>query len=73
MKSEWPPKIFWGTGSSPRKSFEVEGVAIENFDYFSTVPPQMHGNHMERVALETVMHLCELPSKKIFRILASGP
>ena len=44
MKSEGPSKIFWGTGSGPRKNFEVEGVALENiFDNFGTVPPKMHG------------------------------
>ena len=41
MKSEWPPKIFWGTGSGPRNVFEV---AIENiFNEFGAVPPKMHG------------------------------
>ena len=32
MKSEWPSKIVWGTGSGPKK-IEVEGVALENAGY----------------------------------------
>ena len=71
MKSDWPSKIFWGTGSGLRKTFKVEGVAIKNiFENFAAVPPKIHRKSCGKggprnfyvfwgVALENILHVGE--------------